>query len=893
MNDSRGPEKGARAMGYMGNRRMKRLTATVLTLLTAVLLTACGSAAPASPAYPAAESVAEAGPAEIQAVELRAGEAGTYLEIGADAPLMWTSFRDPEGRLVIELPNTVAAGSIADLYPDAGLVSAVRVESPERDGGPLTRLLVATRRSVEHSVSGEGQRLEIELIPTGGPLDENTVEVASQPLPPADEVAFEPLPAEEPAVSDPPVVRESFSSEEIAEADVADEPYGAPDPPVRAAAYPSDPGTPEDPFVGPPPTGEPARTVDDVAVDTTDHGTVVRVRGDGQFDYSTFALDNPHRFVIDLAGVVNRDAPPNVAVGGMVQRVRVGQFRSSPDPVSRVVFDLETPIVPRIERTADTLVVDFGELNGNSPVTRPAAVAAMPASDPYPAPEPAPPEPEAQQPTQIEITNEPDEPGDDDAEIQVRAEDDVEMEAAPVDDFQVEEPVRRTPPPAVEQAYEPQDLYGREEVEISTPGMEPTEDPFRSRTLAGDEREYVGERLDFSLRDADLVETLRSFAVMSDFNIVIQPGVQGTVTVQLEDVPWDQAFEQILKINNLSYEIEGNIMRIAPVGVLAAEAQQRQQLEQAKALSIPLTTVIRRLSYSQANNVAGILSSAGGILSQRGTVIVDQRTNTLIIKELPNYIDTVISVIENLDIPEPLVMIEARIVETRKNFTRTLGVEWGFGGVAGPEFGNDTGLVFPNQGTVDGGVNLLTGGNNGFIDLALGNVLNTFNLDATLQAAENDGLVNILSAPKVQALNNQQASIQSGVQIPIQTVANNTVSVQFVNATLRLDVTPQVTAEGTVMMDINIQKRNPEFGLTVAGATNAPISTKEARTRVIVRDGGTTVIGGIYEVTTNQGEDRVPGLANVPIIGHLFKNRRRSDENSELLIFITPRVIKL
>jgi type IV pilus assembly protein PilQ len=308
---------------------------------------------------------------------------------------------------------------------------------------------------------------------------------------------------------------------------------------------------------------------------------------------------------------------------------------------------------------------------------------------------------------------------------------------------------------------------------------------------------------------------------------------------------------------------------------------------------VPLTTVIRRLSYSQASAVAGILRSSGGILSQRGSVIVDQRTNTLIIKELPDYINTVIAVIENLDIPEPLVMIEARIVETRKNFSRTLGINWGFNGVSSPATGNTTGLVFPNQGTVDGGVNLVTGGSNGFLDVTLGNVLNTFNLDIALQAAENEGLVNILSAPKVQALNNEQASIQSGFQIPIQTVANNTVSVQFVNATLRLEVTPQVTAEGTVLMDINLQKRNPEFGLTVAGAANAPISTKEARTRVIVRDGGTTVIGGIYEVTTNQGEDRVPGLANVPIIGHLFKNKRRTDENSELLIFITPRVVKL
>ena len=209
------------------------------------------------------------------------------------------------------------------------------------------------------------------------------------------------------------------------------------------------------------------------------------------------------------------------------------------------------------------------------------------------------------------------------------------------------------------------------------------------------------------------------------------------------------------------------------------------------------------------------------------------------------------------------------------------------------EHGNTTGLQFPNNGSVDGSVNLLTGGANGLLDITMGNVLDTFSLDITLQAAEDEGLVNILSAPRVTTLNNQQASIQSGLQIPIQTVANNTVSVQFVNATLRLDVTPHVTAEGTVLLDISIQKREPLLAFAVVGATNAPISTKDAKTRVMVRDGGTTVIGGIYKVTEDRGEDRVPGLANIPVLGYLFKNKRRSDENEELLIFITPRVIKL
>jgi type IV pilus assembly protein PilQ len=238
-------------------------------------------------------------------------------------------------------------------------------------------------------------------------------------------------------------------------------------------------------------------------------------------------------------------------------------------------------------------------------------------------------------------------------------------------------------------------------------------------------------------------------------------------------------------------------------------------------------------------------------------------------------------------------MIEARIVETTKRFSRDLGVTWALNAIADAAHGNTTGLVFPATGSLGGGVNLPGNSNNGTLRLRLGNLLNTFNLDVALQAAESEGLITILSAPKVATLNNQRATIQSGLQIPVQTIFNDSFSVQFINATLRLDVIPQVTAEGTVLMDINISKREVQLAFVVAGNSNAPISTKDASTRLVVRDGGTAVIGGIYKVTGQNGEDRVPGLSNIPIIGHLFKHKTRDEENDELLIFITPRVIKI
>ena len=395
------------------------------------------------------------------------------------------------------------------------------------------------------------------------------------------------------------------------------------------------------------------------------------------------------------------------------------------------------------------------------------------------------------------------------------------------------------------------------------------------------------------MTNADVTDVLRTFAQLSGLNIVVQPGVTGTVTAEMENVPWDQALEQVLKINKLGYELEGNVMRIAPTSILRDEAKERQELSAARALAVPLRTIMKPLSYARAYDIASLLKTGeAGLLSQRGSVIVDSRTNTLIIKELPNYLDTVIAVIEQLDTPEPQVMIEARIIETTKNFNRNIGIKWSFNGVADAAHGNTTGLIFPNNGTVTGNVDV-SGSSGNLLGIHLGNVLNTFTLDAALQAAEDEGLVHILSAPKVATLNNQRASIQSGLQIPIQTIANNTVSVQFVNATLRLDVVPQVTAEGTILMDIDISKREPLTAFLVPGATNAPISTKDAHTRLVVRDGGTAVIGGIYKVTNNDAQSRIPGLANIPILGNLFKNRSRSDSNDELLIFITPRVIKL
>ncbi|HEX7185851.1 MAG TPA: type IV pilus secretin PilQ [Thermoanaerobaculia bacterium] len=826
-------------------------------------------AAPAETREASASAKPAAAAAEIRTLDLREGAPEVFVDLEASAPLVWTSFRNADGKVVVELPNAVPAAGVSDLSPEEGLIASLDVENGTEGSRPITRLIIATRQEAEHSVTAEGNRLQVRLLPVEAQAAEGT---AQEQTP--GQLAFEPLAQPGGSAGEP----------------ASPAPEGTPSGAGTMAG-----GTPDRPQVAPTPDGARATRLDAIEVLASGGGSVVRISGDGEFPYSTFALAEPDRFVIDLDGVINRSSRTTLTVdGGVVERVRVAQFKPYPKPVSRVVFDLRGRVSPIIERTSDALIVSFpegGTASMQEEMGTPTADDAEAEAEEEPAPPPAerpavtPPAPSPAAASDLALA-----PRTPPAPVTTVAQaprnpSGIEIEEAPVAD----PPSSR--PPSVQ--IQPSTPAPREVPATGLGTAAPG--PFQPQAVGETERIYTGEPIDLKVTNAEVTEVIRTFAQISGLNIIVQPGVSGQVTAELDNVPWDQALEQVLKINNLSYELEGNIMRIAPVNVLRQEAQEKQQLAAAQSLSIPLRTVFRRLSYADAAAIASLLgrSGQGGLLSQRGSVIVDQRTNSLIIKELPAFMDTVISVIDRLDIPEPQVMIEARIIETTKRFNRDFGITWGFDGVSSAANGNTTGLIFPNNGTVSGGVNAPGGGNTGSINLRLGNVLNTFTLDVALQAAESEGLIHILSAPKVATLNNQQASIQSGLQIPIQTIANNTVTVQYVNATLRLDVTPQVTAEGTVMMTVNITKREPQLAFLVPGATNAPIATKEASTRLLVRDGGTAVIGGIYKVSNDQGEDRVPGLANIPIVGHLFKNRSRREENEELLIFITPRVIKL
>jgi type IV pilus assembly protein PilQ len=305
------------------------------------------------------------------------------------------------------------------------------------------------------------------------------------------------------------------------------------------------------------------------------------------------------------------------------------------------------------------------------------------------------------------------------------------------------------------------------------------------------------------------------------------------------------------------------------------------------------------LSYAKAEELKPLLLKSA--LSPRGNVEVDARTNTLIITDLADRLTTASDLINTLDKAQPQVEIEARIVQVKKTFQRQLGVQWGFNGTVSPALGNTTVLGFPNSGSLAGAqggttgttptaVNLPVPGATSAVGLQLGSINGSFNLDIALSALETTGNGRILSTPRVSTQNNVEAEIKQGTQIPIQTVANNTVTVQFKDAALVLKVTPQITAANTVIMKISLENGQADFTKAVNGIP--PINTQSANTSVLVNDGQTTVIGGIYLSSEQYQTDRTPGLGRIPLLNWLFKRDFAADDSTELLIFITPRIAK-
>ncbi len=403
-------------------------------------------------------------------------------------------------------------------------------------------------------------------------------------------------------------------------------------------------------------------------------------------------------------------------------------------------------------------------------------------------------------------------------------------------------------------------------------------------------RVYAGDPVSMDFQNADLRAVLRVFAEISALNLVIDPSVQGEVNVALTQVPWDQAFDVILRANGLGYEMDGTVVRIASIERLQEEAEARAALVRREAEAGELAVFSRTLSHARADDLVALVTGAS--LSSRGEVFTDPRTNTLIVRDLEDRLPALDVLLDTLDRSQPQVEIEARVVRAGHDSARALGVQWGLGarrdaaaGASGSEVrdGPDRRLA--------SGVDLGVGAPTSILGVAIGPSDGPLDLDVTLTALESRGELRIISSPRVTTQNNVEAEILQGDQIPYQTVANNTVTVQFKEAALTLRVTPQITSADTVIMQVEVENSFADFARALGNPPIPSIVTQRAATTVQVRDGETAVIAGIYENTRSEQRSRTPGLHRVPVLGWLFRSSARNESTDELMIFLTPRIV--
>jgi type IV pilus assembly protein PilQ len=795
---------------------------------------------------------------------------GTAVVIEATEPVAYTVSRPDPLTLVVDLRNVAVADATSRVEPK-GLVTAVRLEQAMApDGLSVARIRISLARAAEHKVRSSRNTIRVELGGAGSAA-------AATPA------------AATPAAATPALAPAASRDTSVAAVRTAKKPAN----PARTvpAALAPDP-QPDDTAVAM------ATSIERVRTARSGGSTIVTISGNGRLMPTgvTESRDLPRRVILDFPNVSPVAAGQTAGDGRLVRRVRVALNNNAP-LVTRVVMEISDTATYTVRRNSPserevTLVFDppaaagtagraaakedaaLAAFGGETITLAQALVngAALAPPDPGPASDPI-------------------------SALKAATGPAARAVAAPAATAQAQPP---TPPPVAPQppASPPP--------ATSVPA---TAQPMLGQQIStGQDKKYVGHPISMDFQGVDLRSVLRTFAEISGLNMVIDPDVQGTVDIVLTDVPWDQALSVILNGNQLDYTVDGTIVRIARIETLRREQDARTQLAQSAANAGALAVRTYTLSYAKADQAAPLVRSA--ILSPRGNVQIDARTNTLIITDLPARLDTVSSLLGTIDRAEPQVEIEARIITTTRDYARALGVQWGFNGRVNSTVGNTTNLTFPNNGSLGGRMGTQGGSANdprgnpqddvgsvvnlgaeaatSAIGLALGSINGAFNLDVALSALERQGKGRILSTPRVTTQNNVEAEITQGVQIPVQTEANNTITVTFKDAALSLRVTPQITAANTVIMQITLENATP--GVPIQGIPS--INTQRAITRVQVSDGMTTVMGGIFVSRESTVNDRTPVLHRIPFLGWLFKRDNQTDSSDELLIFITPRIQK-
>ena len=415
---------------------------------------------------------------------------------------------------------------------------------------------------------------------------------------------------------------------------------------------------------------------------------------------------------------------------------------------------------------------------------------------------------------------------------------------------------------------------------------------------------YTGEPFGMNFKDLDLKDFFRLIHEISGLNVVLDPSVKGSVTIVLDDVPWDQALAIVLDNNGLACTLQGNVLRIATLDTMKTEAEARRAQQEAQALAVPKQTITRYLSYGHARDAMPVIKK---FLSARGDVVADERSNALIVEDIPSVLPKVEDLIRMLDRKTPEVEIEARVVASTRTFARDIGTQLAVGygagnnavgGAVGQSPIDISGLV-PKFITAPGDAKSIplfsnlgaTGPTSG---LSFSNATNGFRLDFILTMAESRGLLKILSRPHITTQNNISALIKQGSRIPVVTQAQlgGPPTVTYVEAFLRLTVIPQITAENTIFLNVDVENTVPDFSRVSGSQLNPTLNTQQATTQVLVSDGGTVVIGGVIQTQNSVAISQVPFLGSIPFLGNLFKHTNVNTSTAELIFFITPKIIQ-
>jgi type IV pilus assembly protein PilQ len=629
--------------------------------------------------------------------------------------------------------------------------------------------------------------------------------------------------------------------------------------------------------------------ISSVAITQAPERSAVRVEGEGRLDVHAGRMQNPDRLVLDFAGArlaVQKTVIPGTSAP--VRGVRIGQYR--PD-VARVVVDLTTASPYQVSRDGEAVVIYF-ENPSTAPVVPVSSVTTLTSR-----------QNEKSRPEFHYIAASP-------RLVAERASKNLKISAprftlpreltqpsVTLASFSGKEPVR--PDSSTQQAAAQQAVQqaGTAATTMATSSQAPAAAP----TPAG---KYTGEPISVNLKDVDLKDFFRLIHEISGLNVVLDPAVKGTLTIVLDEVPWDQALDIVMQNNSLDKQLNGNVLRIATRATLKNEAETQRDLEKAQAEAIAPVTVTRVLSYAKAATMAPTLKK---FLSSRGDILYDDRSNQIIIRDIPSVIPILDNLIRQLDRKSQQVEIEARVVSASRSFAIDIGTQLGFAGqathgrnfIAGDpavgqsSFGdnnpsppvaiqNSSPPVLPLVSNLAAGA--ATSG------LMLAHRSPNFAVDFFITAAEAKGVGKLLSKPKVITQNNEKATVKQGTKIPIQTTINNTISVQFIDAVLKLEVTPQITAEGTVFMDVLVENTQIDTGIPRVSGIPA-LDTESAETKVTVADGGTVVIGGIIISSQRTDISQVPLVGSLPLIGHLFKRTSTTTQSQELMFFLTPRII--